>query len=519
MIASIADYLKKTAAEYPRQEALIFQEKRLSYGELNKRVNALTHALLKMGIKSGERVSLLMEDCHQHFELYFVAAKGNFILNPVNYRLSSSEIDYIIKDAGSKILIFAPNFRNVVDDLKKGKHKVKHFITLGEKIGDEYEYNELIAENSNEEPKINYKIEDPFCLMYTSGTTGFPKGVVLTNKNFVASAENMSSDFSVVHSDVCLHVTPIFHAAVGMPLCHVVKGCKNILLPKFDPELFLKTVGKERVTFTFLVSTMLIAILNSPDIGKYNLKSMRTICIGAAPVPIEPLKKGIEIFGNVFFQTYGLTEGTCVANFMNLKKEFNPEEKEKNTKKLSSIGKGIPKVRMRVVDSHDKDVLPDEIGEIIIKGATVMKEYWRKPEETAGTIRGGWLHTGDLATVDKEGWIYITDRKKDMIISGGENIYPKEVENVLYTHPAVNEAAVFGVPDEKWGESVKALVTVKRGYDVTEEELIDHCKNHLASYKKPKSIEFVSELKKTASGKIDKRKMREPYWTDYEKRV
>jgi len=516
MVLSIADFLKQATERYPEREALIFQKQRFSYRELNQRVNAITHALLNMGVKQGDRVSVLMDDCSQYLELYFAAAKGNFILNPINFRLTENEIAYIVGNAEPTALIVGSNYRHMVDQFLCGKQKIRNVVVIGgRERGIDYEY--LVEKNRKDEPNVPCAIDDPFCLMYTSGTTGFPKGALLTNCNFVQSAINMSTDFEVRDADVCLHVTPIFHAAVGMPLCHVVKGCKNILMSKFDPEVFLKTVEDERVTFTFLVATMLNAILNVPGIEKYNLRSIRTIGIGAAPVPVERLKEGIKVFGNVFIQTYGLTEGTCVESFMDLKREFNTDAGDQ--KKLASIGKGVANLQTKIVNDAGNSIRPGEIGELIFKGKTVMKEYWRNPEETNKTLKDGWLYTGDLATVDSSGWIYIVDRKKDMIISGGENIYPKEVENVLYRYPGINEVAVIGVPDEKWGESVKALVSLRKGMTVTEEELIDFCKKYLASYKKPKSVEFLEALKKTASGKIDKRAMRALYWAGRGKKI
>jgi acyl-CoA synthetase (AMP-forming)/AMP-acid ligase II len=471
-----------------------------------------------MGVKGGDRVSVLMENCHQYLELYFAAAKGNFIINPINFRLKSSEIDYIVGNSEPETIVFTPDYRHIIKSIESQK-KIKNFIVVGEGIENEYEYENLIGENPRDDPSVMCRGEDALCLMYTSGTTGFPKGALLTNRNWVANSYNIASDFGVVHSDVCLFALPLYHAGVGIPLIYVVEGCKNVLLPRFDPELVLSTIKEEGVTFTFLVSTMLIAVLDFPNLNKYNTKSIHTIGCGAAPLPVEPLKKAIKVFGNVFFHTYGQTEGTCISSFMYGKKEYKLNGTEKDLKKLGSIGKGAKGIQIRVVNDKGGDVSPNEIGEIIVKGDIVMKEYWRMPEETAKTIRDGWLYSGDLATVDEDGWIYIVDRSKDMIISGGENIYPKEIENVLYSHPGVLEAAVIGIPDEKWGESVKAIVVLKRGATASEEELIEFCKQNLASYKKPKSVEFVSELPKTASGKIQKAKIRENYWAGYEKRV
>jgi acyl-CoA synthetase (AMP-forming)/AMP-acid ligase II len=304
---------------------------------------------------------------------------------------------------------------------------------------------------------------------------------------------------------------PVTHASGSMILPHILRGAKVVILSSFDVKALLETIQKERITTLYLVPTMIVMLLANPDLKKYDLSSLKNIRYGASPISPEVLKKAIEVFGNVFVQGYGLTEGMMPLTLL-LKEDHILDGTEKKLKRLSSIGREVNVASVRIMDDEGKILPPGQIGEIVVQSDQVMKGYWKKPEATAETLRGGWLHTRDMGYMDEDGYIYLVDRKDDMIVSGGFNIYPKEVEDVLYSHPAVLEAAVFGVPDEKWGEAVKATVSLRPGMQATEEEIIEHCKKHLASYKKPKSVDFMKELPKSLYGKILRRQLKEPYW-------
>jgi long-chain acyl-CoA synthetase len=320
----------------------------------------------------------------------------------------------------------------------------------------------------------------------------------------------MVIELGINPNDITLHVKPFFHVGPIWPmLSHFYMGGTNVVIRGFGPKAVLETIEKEKVTNINTAPVMILRMLNYPRLKRYNLKSLRLLIYGASPMPVEILKKALAVFGNIMTQNYGSTEGIVLTRLE--QKDHILNGTDSRIRRLGSCGKGGINVEVRVVDEKGDDIAFGQIGEIIARGDHIMGGYWKRPDETANTLKDGWLYTGDLATVDDEGYIYVVDRKKDMIISGGENIYPREIEEVIYTHPAVSEVAVIGVPDSEWGESVKALVVPKPGKDITEEEIMDICKRDLASYKKPKSVEFVKDLPRTPSGKILKKELKKKY--------
>jgi acyl-CoA synthetase (AMP-forming)/AMP-acid ligase II len=334
----------------------------------------------------------------------------------------------------------------------------------------------------------------------------------------MAEKQLLIPGIDVDRTSVLCHVGPITHGSYTMVLPIMLRGGRSMILSGFEVDLLLKTIEKERVTHLLLVPTMINMMLNHPDLKKYDLRSIRTIFYSASPMPVERIKQAIQVFGPVLIQGYGCTESSALITYLP-KEDHMFEEKPKKLKRLASCGVPIMACDVRVVNEKEEDIKPGEVGEIIERGDDTMMGYWKDPERTAETLKNGWLHTRDMAMVDEEGYIYIVDRKADMIISGGYNIYPTEVEEVLFRHPAVFEASVIGVPDDLWGESVKAIVVLKEGMKATEDELIQHCKNYLSSYKKPKSVDFISELPKNPYGKILRRKLREKYWVGQERMV
>ena len=357
-------------------------------------------------------------------------------------------------------------------------------------------------------------------LQYTSGTTGKPKGVVWTYRigyNVVTSVL-FNLDQPIGPETINLNIGPLTHAAGLMLMIYYCRGACNVILPGFDEKAVLEAIARERVTSVLLIPTMLYRLLRYPDLRSYDVSSIRRIWYGTAPMAVERLKEAIQVFGNVFRQNYGMTEIAQPITFLG-PEDHLLEGTEEQLRRLSSAGRPAMGVEVRVADEEGRSVAPGEIGEVLIRSNKLMSGYWKMPEETAAAFAGGWFHTRDMATLDEQGYLYIVDRKSDMIISGGFNIYPREVEEILMAHPGVAEAAVIGVPDEVWGEAVKALVVPKEGADFTDAQIIEHCRRNLAGYKKPRSVEFIREIPKNLYGKIDRRALKEPYWKGHQRNV
>ncbi len=512
-------HIWRSTRYFSGKPCLIFEERIFSFREVNERINRLANALLGIGVKKGDRVALLQRNCNQAVESFFALSKCGMVKVPINAMDSSEEIKYKVNDSEANTIIFGNEFINQIESIRDEIKEVRNFICLRNGLGYMLDYENLISEASPAEPMIPIDAEDLHTIHYTSGTTGKPKGVMMTYKIRGALLRNFFVDtLSISPGDVMLSVNPLTHAAGSYLLPHMIRGAANVILPKFDPELLLYTIQKYRVTTLRLVPTALIRLLDYPNIHKFDLSSLHTIYYGASPIAPEKLKQLIEIFGQIFIQIYGQAESPSCISY--LPKHDHVTEGQ-GARKLSSAGRPFTYVMVKVVDESGQEIPPgEEIGEVIVKGDTVTKGYWKQPEVTAETIKDGWLHTGDLAKTDEEGYIYLVDRKKDIIISGGFNVHPKEVEDVLYRHPAVLEAAVVGVPDEKWGEQVKAVVVLKKGTRASEKEILDFCKGKLAAYKKPKSVDFYEgELPKNPAGKIMKRDIKEKYWKGHDRRV
>ena len=507
------DLFIRAARRMPSKTALIFGQSQVTWQEFNENINALANALLTLGLQKGQRISVLLENCLEYMEIHGAAAKAGFILVPLNYSLKGREIGYIINDAESSALIVGKRYVELIRSLAGELQTIRNYISVGQGNEDMVDYHQLLSSSTIEEPDSDISDEDLLYLLYTSGTTGRPKGVMLTHANVIASCTSTVIGYGIDVSSVNLVVTPLYFVG-GILLTsypHFFVGGTNVILEHFDVAKVFETIQQERVTFTFMAPTMIFRLLEHPDRSLYDISTMKTLIYGGAPMPVEKLKKGIELFGNIFAQGYGLTESS--GNVAILRKEEHVlKGAERELRRLHSFGKEHTNHEIRVVDKKGSKVKPGEIGEIVISGDVVMKGYWKSPKETSQALINNWLHTGDMATVDEDGYIYIVDRKKDMLISGGVNIYPKEIEDVIYEHPSVLEVAVIGVPDEEWGESVKALIVLKGGKQATEEEIIDLCKTRLASFKKPKSVEIRDTLPKNPSGKIMKHVLREDYW-------
>jgi acyl-CoA synthetase (AMP-forming)/AMP-acid ligase II len=513
---TLRDMINDNAKKYPDKTAFIFEGKRYTFEQVNERINSLANALADLGVEKGDHVGILAYNCAQYFEVLGLAKFG-FVCVPLNYRSVGRELAYLIKNSELRVLIVESEFVELVDSIRHELEGVKDFVCLDAAVENMLSYEELIRRFPPDEPVNAVEPGDPCVLFYTSGTTGRPKGAIHTHKSMLAEAglahRQLCSD------DVALCVMPFFH--VGGSAAHLIPvfaaGATIVIHKKFDETEVLGAIDRERVTYIFLVPTMIARLLDHPQLSQYDLSSLRLVAYTGAPMPLEALRKGIARLGSIFMQELGQTETLNMT--MLGREDHRLEGSPKELKRLESAGKPIGNGEFRLVDEQDHDVPLGEVGEIVTCSDRIMQGYWKAPEETARTMRDGWLHTGDVGRMDEDGYVYLVDRKKDMIISGGENIYSREVEDVLYMHPAVREAAVVGVPDEQWGESVKAVIVLEEGATVSEQEIIDFCKANMASYKKPRSVEFWSDLPKTASGKIKKVDIREPYWEGHEKRV
>lgn len=508
-----ADIIHRNALLLPNREAFVFGKTRITFSEYNTRVNKLINALLKMNCKPGDVIGILSWNCLQFVEVYGVTMKGGFIASPFNPRLKDNELEYIINDSGANTIFVGPELVEMAKTLRPRLPRVKNFISLEGTVPRMANYDDLLATYSGDEPDVQVDEDTPVCIIFTSGTTGVPRGALYTQRRFIEDSKILSIDMSLKTGHRRIQITPLFHIAGNSHFRSTLYtgGC-NIICKFYDAAETLQLIQDEKATHMDFVPTHLIAMLNLPDLKKYDIRSMEMMWYGASPMPLEVLKKGMKIFGPIFAQGYGQSESGPAISHLS-KEDHNVLDKpEGEQRKLSSAGQPDIGVQVRIVDENDEDVEMGKMGEIVVKSNHTMVEYLHKPEDTKAALAHGWLHTGDLGHYDDNGYIYIVDRKKDMVITGGENVYPREIEEVLYRHPAVLETAVIGVPDPYWVERVHAVIVLKKGQQATAEEIMAFCKKQMAGYKTPKSVEFVEALPKNSAGKIMKRELRDKYW-------
>jgi acyl-CoA synthetase (AMP-forming)/AMP-acid ligase II len=515
----IHETLERARRLYPNKEGVVDGDLRLSYAQFAERVDRLAGALAAMGLRPGDRVGVVMKNGHRYMETYFAVERAGAVLMPLNQRLAPAELAFILNDAEMTHLVLDVHHQHLYEAVKGEVPSLRHVLLAGgEPSSGVVDYEAaLAAAEPMTVPARRWQRDDMVQLYYTSGTTGRPKGVMLSQENVMANARHFIMLNHFDEPDTWIHATPMFHLADAWS-CWTFAwvGARQIFLPDFVPAAYLELVQRERVTVSLLVPTMINAIVNDPRVREFDLSSLRLLLFGASPMPVDRLRAAMEIFPSVpFMQLYGMTETAPLATGVFYDKEtvYGPPAL---TRRLASCGREVPGVQARVVREDGTEVQPGEVGEISMRGPNIMLGYWQRPEETAAALRDGWMHSGDMATVDEEGYIYIVDRKKDMIISGGENVYSTEVEDALYKHPAVLEAAVIGVPDERWGERVHAIVVLKSGLSAEGQELSEFCRQHIAGYKIPRSVEFAESLPKTGSGKIQKGEIRQRYWAEYE---
>jgi acyl-CoA synthetase (AMP-forming)/AMP-acid ligase II len=496
--------LKRNAETYSDKDSVIGLGKRLTYRELYERSNSLARGLRDLGLGKGDIVGILLYNCCEYIEITFAINQIGAVWLPLNFRLAGAEFQYILENAGAKALITEQEFAPVISSIKSNLPALKHVMVLGSNHPEDWlDYADLVSQNLGAKmPHAEVGLDDLHRLMYTSGTTARPKGVMLTYGNLYWKNIGHLLTFAITNMDRTLVVGPLYHVG-GMDLPGtgtLYAGGSLVILKKFDPVEILKAIDQEKVTNLWLSPAMTIMLFNEPSFDQYDVSSVRFIIDGGEKMPVTLIKQFKDKFPNAWFaDAYGLTETVSGDTFL---------AKDRMLNKLGSVGKPVPHLHVRVVDENDNDAPPNELGEICLKGPKVFKGYWKNPEATAEALRGGWFHTGDIGTLDEDEYLYIMDRKKDMIISGGENIASPEVERVIYEIPAVLEAAVVGIPHPKWLEVPKAYVALKPGETLTAEEITKHCIEKMAKFKVPKEIEFIDLLPRNPSGKVLKRELR-----------
>lgn len=510
------DWLERREELSPDKMALVdvYAKNSFTFKELNKRANKLANGWRKnWGIKKGDRIAILAKNCHEYLEAFFAVAKLGAILVPINIRLTGMELAYIFNDCQPEGLILGEDFIEVVSQIKDQIH-LQNFLLLDKAhYQSMIPYEDFLAAASDTTPELDEPntLDDPQVILYTSGTTGYPKGAIQTHGNILFNSLNANLALDIVSTDVTLCGLPLFHTGglhvMTTPTLHA--GGSVVIQRAFDSAEALDLIDQKKVNTVFFVSTMWMFMAQHGNFARTDFSGLRLAWTGGAPCPIPTIEAYLEK-GVQFRQGYGLTEVGPDAMIL---------PAEEAIRKAGSIGLPPFHSVMRIVNENKENVKCREIGELIFRGPTVTPGYWKNPKATAEAIVDGWFHTGDLAYIDEEGYVFIVDRAKDMVISGGENIYPAEVEKEIYKHPKIAEVAVIGIPDEKWGEVCHAIVCLKPGESLTEKEIIDFLQGKLARYKIPKSVSFMEALVRNPAGKVLKRVLREPYWKGYDKKV
>jgi acyl-CoA synthetase (AMP-forming)/AMP-acid ligase II len=505
--------LHRAVQQYPDRIATRFGARVQTFRTFADRVARLAGALQSLGMRPGDRVAMLSLNSDRYLEYQMAVPWGGGVLNPCNTRWSAAEILYSLDDSGSTILLVDDTFRPFVEQFRRDSRTLHEVVYCGD--GDTpagmHGYETLLVE-ADAVPDVARRGEDLAGIFYTGGTTGFPKGVMLSHNNLCSAALALLCEGLAAPGGTYLHAAPMFHLAdMGFSLVHWAAGNAHTIVPVFNAESVLEALERDRVTHALLVPTMIQMLVDHPAMRKRrDLSALKTIIYGASPISEAVLERAMATLPGVgFVQAYGMTE---LAPLATVNPAYYHTVEGRKLGKLRAAGRAGYCVELRIVDEHDREVARGTVGEIVVRGPNVMQGYWNKPEQTAAVLRDGWMHTGDGAYMDADGFVFIADRLKDMIISGGENVYSAEVENALAQHDAVAACAVIGVPSEQWGESVHAVVVLKPGVAISAEALITHCKKLIAGYKCPRSVEFVDALPISGAGKVLKTKLRERFW-------
>ena len=517
----LGDVLEQAASLHGQRLALAEGATRLRYAETCTRVRRLAAALLGLGLRPAMHLGILAPNSHRYYEVFFASHWAGMPLAPLNTRLGTAELEFMLRDGRVCALFAGRDQLALALALRERVPGLAHVIALDGSAPDGvFDYEALLAGgNPLAAAARDWREDDCLQLCYTGGTTGRPKGVMLSHRNLLANAEHAQAVHGFRAADRWLHVAPMFHAAdAWASVAMTAVGAQHHFLPGFTPDGFLDAVETEGITVTILVPTMIHAVLAHPGVRERNLRSLRLLLFGAAPMPLDRLLEAASCFGPILAQAYGLTETSPFLTLQRLEElDWSSEE---GRARLRSCGRAAPGVELRVVDAEDRPLPAGEAGEVVARGPNVMLGYFRRPEETARVLRDGWLHTGDIGRLDAQGFLTLVDRAKDVIVTGGENVYSTEVESALYEHPGVREAAVIGVPDPRWGEAVHAIVVLRPGVQLDPAELIRHCHERIAGYKCPKRVTLRdAPLPKSGPGKILKSELRRPFWEGHETRL
>jgi fatty-acyl-CoA synthase len=517
---TLVDVVRNQALVRGDDIAFEFEGRVTSFADFDRRTNQVANALKALGIAPGQRIAYLGKNSDSYFELLVGAMKANIVMAPVNWRLAAPEVAFIVVDCKAPALFVGPEFVSLIRGIRDQLPSVRHVITIEGGASDWQDFTTWRDAQSVDDPHVEIGAQDVALQLYTSGTTGKPKGAMLSHANFLnlvnsGNAEERPDWNTWSSDDVSLIAMPIFHiGGSGWGLLGLYHGAKGVIAREFDPPRILDFFEQSGITKLFMVPAAMQFVVRLPRARQVDFSRLKYMLYGASPIPAALLKECIDVFKCGFVQMYGMTEttGTIVA--------LPPEDHVEGLERMRSAGKPLPGVEIAILDPDGNHLPPRTVGEIATRSGSNMVGYWNLPDATARTLgQDGWLRTGDAGYVDENGYVYIHDRIKDMIISGGENIYPAEVESALCDHPDVAEAAVIGIPDDKWGEAVKAIVVLKTGRTATETDLINFLRTRIAGYKTPKSVDFIEALPRNASGKILRRNLRAPYWSGKDRQV
>jgi acyl-CoA synthetase (AMP-forming)/AMP-acid ligase II len=510
-----ADIVRDQAAAQPAGVALVFEGRATTYRQLDRAASQVANGLREIDPALGTRIALLDKNSDSFYEVLLGATKAGQVLAPVNYRLAPPEIVAIVNDAAPSALFVGPEYFSIIEQIRPQLRTVRTVIALAGHHPEWQDYRSWRDTQAADDPLLPVEPDDVVLQLYTSGTTGRPKGVQLTHANLLTALATAEEWWPARQGDVGLVCMPQYHiAGIVVGCLGFATGSRSVVVREVNPGEMLRLIPSEQVTMAFFVPAVLLFLLQAPGCRQTDFSSLRHVLYAGSPIPLDLLRDALAIFGCDFGQAYGMTETTGVITYL------RPEDHDPSgTPHMRSCGRPIAAAEIEVLDDVGHELPAGQVGEIVCRSRLNMKGYWNLPDETARTIQGEWLHTGDAGYFDADGYLYIYDRIKDMIISGGENVYPAEVESALFGHPAVADVGVIGVPDERWGEAVKAIIVRTPGAEVTAAELIAFARERIAGYKLPKSIDFVDSLPRTPTGKILKRELRAPYWQGRERQV
>ena len=510
------EFLLISSSICPDREAIIFEGNRWSFSDLADRSNRLANALAGMGVGQGDKVGMLQVNCNECIEVYFATAKLGATYVPLNFRARAEELEFMINFSEASALFLGQRYVKMINSMREQIPGMKNLVSVEGPAEGMLDYESVIAGADPEEVFTDIDDNDTSILMFTAGTTGQPKGVMLTHDNLATYVLNNVSPADPDIEEKNILTVPLYHIAGMQAVLAAVYGGRTLVVQRqFDPSDWMTLVETESVTRAMMVPTMLKQLMEHEEFPERNLSSLQVITYGAAPMPVEVITKAIEVFpGTRFINAFGQTESASTITMLTPEDhviEGTPGERAIKLKRLGSIGRALGDTEVKIFDEDGSEQPVDEVGEIVARGPRVMKGYWKAEEATNSTIRNGWLYTGDIGYMDEAGYIFLSGRAKDIIIRAGENISPEQVEATLHSHPAIDEAAVIGVPDPQWGETVRAIVALKAGAQASEADIIEHCRGQLASFKKPESVIFVDALPRNPLGKVLKRVLRDEY--------